>query len=107
MPKTSPSADEAGPRSRSPYTLGAALRRQALLIAVLVALVLILAIGLAGEVPAAGAALGGLLLVVALLRCALPVRRLGALVVRARWIDVSVLCVLGTGLLLMSGAPNL
>lgn len=75
-------------------------------LAVLVCVVIPL--GLMAGVPAAGTALGILILGLALLRAVLPVEALGALVVRMRIIDVATLIVLGTAVLLLSTtSPNL
>lgn len=92
---------------RDPHTFGAAVRRQIALILTLVALAVVVAVGLVGDVPSAGRLLTGLLVVVAIVRLAVPVQRLGALAVRARGVDVGILLVLAVGIGVLSGAPNL
>ena len=93
--------------NRSPYTLIAALRRQAVLTAALCVLAAAVALGVTGSAPAAGKLLAGLLVVLAVLRGVLPVRRAGALAVRSRGLDVAALLVLAVGIGVLSTAPNL
>ncbi|WP_114853725.1 DUF3017 domain-containing protein [Brachybacterium sp. YJGR34] len=93
--------------SRSPFTLGAALRRQAVLTASLVATGAIVVVGVVISAPLAGLLLASLLGVLALLRAVLPVRVVGALAVRTRGLDVAVLVLLAVGIGVLSGSPNL
>lgn len=95
------------PRDPSPYTLRAALRRQAVLVAVLLALAVIIVIGATGHAPLAGMLLAIELAVLALLRAVLPTHRVGALAVRPRPVDVTMLLGLAIGLAFLSGTPNL
>jgi ABC-type enterochelin transport system permease subunit len=67
--------------TRSPHTLRAAFRRQALLAALLLGL--------------------------ALLRALLPVRAVGALAVRSRGLDVAVLLLLALAIAALTTSPNL
>ncbi|MFC7375980.1 DUF3017 domain-containing protein [Brachybacterium sp. GCM10030267] len=92
---------------RSPFTLRAAFRRQAVLTLALCALAGILVVGTTVSTPWAGALLAALLGVLALLRAVLPVRTVGALAVRSRALDVSVLALLAIGIGVLSSAPNL
>lgn len=94
-------------RDRSPFTVRAAFRRQAVLTAALLAVLVIVGIGMTGAVPLAGALLAGLLAVLAVLRLALPTCRVGALAVRSRGLDAAVLLVIAVGLAVLSGSPNL
>lgn len=91
----------------SPYTLRAALRRQTVLTCALVALAAIGAVALSGRVPLAGALCAILLGVLAVIRALAPTERVGALAVRSRGIDVSVLASLAIGLGVLSTTPNL
>lgn len=93
----------------SPFSRRAAVYRQRLLLAVLVLLACgVMPLAFVAGVPAAGVALGILLLVLALARLVLPVDALGALVVRMRLIDVGILTLLGGGILALSlTSPNL
>lgn len=95
------------PRDRSPYTLRAAVRRQAVLAIALPVLVLIVAIGAAGHAPLAGALLATELAVLAVLRATLPTSVVGALAVRPRAVDVTVLALLAVGIAALAGSPNL
>lgn len=95
------------PRETSPYTLRAALRRQAVLVAALPVLAVIIAIGATGRAPLAGLLLAAELAVLALVRALLPTHSVGALAVRPRSVDVTVLMVLAVGLAFLSGTPNL
>lgn len=95
------------PRDRSPFTLRAAIRRQAVLIAALVVLGVVVAVGATGRAPLAGTLLGIELVILAVLRLTLPTRVVGALAVRQRLVDAAVLLVLGLGTLALVGAPNL
>lgn len=95
------------PRDRSPFTLRAAIRRQAVLIAALVVLGVVVAVGATGRAPLAGTLLGIELVILAVLRLTLPTRVVGALAVRQRLVDAAVLLVLGLGILALVGAPNL
>jgi len=95
------------PRDRSPFTLRAALRRQAVLVCALVVLVVIVVIGATGRAPLAGVLLGGELVVLALLRALLSAQAVGALAIRPRPVDVTVMLVLAAGLFALAGAPNL
>lgn len=95
------------PQRRSPFTLSAALRRQAVLSGALVALLGIIAVGVLYSAPLAGLLLAAMLFILAVLRAALPVRAVGALAVRSRAIDVAVLVVLAISLGVLSSAPNL
>jgi len=95
------------PRDRSPFTLRAALRRQAVLVGALVVLVAIVAIGATGRAPLAGMLLAGELVVLALLRALLSAQAVGALAVRPRPVDVTIMLVLAAGLFALVGAPNL
>lgn len=93
---------------KSPYTLQAAIRRQRFLITILLLLVaVVLPLGLLVSVPTAGYALGGILILAALLRLSLDADYLGALVVRRKWIDVLILLTLGISIILLSTSPNL
>lgn len=95
------------PDRASPYTVRAALRRQAVLLVALPVLVVIVVIGALGHAPLAGVLLAAELGVLALVRAVLPVRAVGALAVRHRPIDVAVLLALAVGLLFLAGSPNL
>ncbi|GAB2534634.1 DUF3017 domain-containing protein [Brachybacterium huguangmaarense] len=95
------------PSDRSPFTLRAAIRRQAVLIAALVVLGVVVAVGATGRAPLAGTLLGIELVILAVLRLTLPTRVVGALAVRQRLVDAAVLLVLGLGTLALVGAPNL
>lgn len=95
------------PRRSSPFTVRAAVRRQAVLVVALPVLMGILAIGMTGHAPLAGALLAIELLILAAVRALLPTQVVGALAVRPRPIDVAVMAVLGIAILLLSGAPNL
>lgn len=92
---------------RSPFTLRAALRRQAVLVLALCVLAAVVVLGLLGRAPTAGLLLAGLLGALALLRALLPTPAIGAVAVRGRATDVAVLGVLAIGLAVLSGAPNL
>lgn len=91
----------------SPRSLRGALRRQRVLTFALVALVVIVVVGAMGHVPLAGVLLAILLALLALLRIMLPVQSVGALAVRSRAVDASVLLALAAGLALLAGTPNL
>lgn len=99
--------DDVVPRRSSPYTLRAAVRRQAVLVVALPVLAAILAIGMTGRAPLAGVLLAVELLALAAVRALLPTRVVGALAVRPRPIDVGVLGLLGIAILVLCGAPNL
>lgn len=92
---------------RSPFTLSAAVRRQAVLTLALCALGVLVVIGAASSAPLAGRLLAALLGILAVLRALLPVRAVGALAVRSRGLDVAVLLVLAVSLAVLSSAPNL
>jgi hypothetical protein len=91
----------------SPYTLAAALRRQAVLTSALVALAGIVGVGVLISAPLAGVLLAGLLALLAVLRAVLPVRAVGALAVRSRGLDVAVMLVLALMIGALTGSPNL
>lgn len=91
----------------SPHTLGAALRRQAVLTLALLALAVTVAVGVLHSAPLAARGAAALLGVLAVLRAVLPVRRIGALAVRSRGLDVAVMAVLAIGLAVLSTSPNL
>lgn len=95
------------PSDRSPFTLRAALRRQAVLVLALGGLVAAVALGAAGRAPLAGLLLAGMLALLAILRAVLPTAAVGGLAVRGRAVDVTVLAVLAIGLAVLSRAPNL
>lgn len=95
------------PDRASPYTVRAALRRQAVLLVALPVLVVIVVIGALGHAPLAGVPLAAELGGLALVRAVLPVRAVGALAVRHRPIDVAVPLALAVGLLFLAGSPNL
>lgn len=92
---------------RSPYTLAAAFRRQAVLTLALCALGGIVILGVLVSVPAAGMLLAVLLGTLAVLRAVLPVRSVGAIAVRSRGLDVAVLLVLAITIAVLSTSPNL
>ena len=91
----------------SPFTLRAAFRRQAVLTVALVLLVVIVAIGATGAVPLAGILLAGLLATLAVLRLVLPTCRVGALAVRSRGVDATVMLVIAAGLAVLATSPTL
>lgn len=91
----------------SPRSLRGALRRQRVLTVALVALGVIVVVGAMGHVPLAGVLLAILLALLALARIMLPVQAVGALAVRSRAVDASVLLALAVGLALLAGTPNL
>ncbi|WP_106507413.1 DUF3017 domain-containing protein [Brachybacterium timonense] len=91
----------------SPRSLRGALRRQRVLTVALVALGVIVVVGAMGHVPLAGVMLAFLLTLLALARIMLPVQAVGALAVRSRAVDASVLLALAVGLALLAGTPNL
>ena len=91
----------------SPRSLRGALRRQRVLTVALVALSVIVVVGAMGHVPLAGVLLAILLALLALARIMLPVQAVGALAVRSRAVDASVLLALAVGLALLAGTPNL
>ena len=95
------------PAPRSPHTLRAAFRRQAVLTLALVALALIVVLGATVSASLAGILLSALLLALALLRVLLPVRAVGALAVRSRGLDTAVLVVLALGIAALATSPNL
>jgi hypothetical protein len=95
------------PATRSPHTLGAAFRRQAVLTLALSALALIVVIGTVVSASLAGILLSALLLSLALLRALLPVRAVGALAVRSRGLDTAVLLVLALSIAALTTSPNL
>lgn len=95
------------PEPRSPFTAGAAVRRQAVLTGALVALAVIALLGIAGHAPLAGMLLSAELLVLAALRLLLPTRAVGALAVRSRLVDVVCLVALGIAIGALTGSPNL
>lgn len=78
-----------------------------MLIAALVVLGVVVAVGATGRAPLAGTLLGIELVILAVLRLTLPTRVVGALAVRQRLVDAAVLLVLGLGTLALVGAPNL
>lgn len=87
--------------------MGAACRRQWVLVLSVPAVVVIAVIGTTAGAPVAGQLFAALLGVLALLRAALPVHAVGALAVRTRMLDVGVLALLAIGLGVLSAAPNL
>ncbi|WP_422115384.1 DUF3017 domain-containing protein [Brachybacterium sp. UNK5269] len=91
----------------SPFTLAAALRRQAVLTTALAALAGVVGIGVLVSAPLAGVLLAALLVVLAGLRAVLPVRAVGALAVRSRGFDVAVLLGLALTIGVLTGSPNL
>lgn len=91
----------------SPRSLRGALRRQRVLTVALVALGVIVVVGVMGYVPLAGVLLAILLALLAVFRIMLPVQAVGALAVRSRAVDASVLLALAAGLALLAGTPNL
>ncbi|MDN5820031.1 MAG: DUF3017 domain-containing protein [Brachybacterium sp.] len=95
------------PQRHSPFTVSAAVRRQAVLTAALCALGGIIVLGVVFSAALAGLLLAVLLGVLAVLRAALPVRAVGALAVRSRGLDVAVLLVLAISLGVLSSSPNL
>lgn len=95
------------PQRHSPFTLCAAVRRQAVLTAALCALGGIIVLGVVFSAALAGLLLAVLLGVLAVLRAALPVRAVGALAVRSRGLDVAVLLLLAISLGVLSSSPNL
>ena len=95
------------PQRPSPYTFSAAVRRQAVLTFALCALAVIIVVGVLHSAALAGLLLAVLLGVLAVLRAALPVRAVGALAVRSRGLDVTVLLALAISLGVLSTAPNL
>lgn len=97
-------ADVARP---SPFTLRAAFRRQWVLTCALLTLAVIGVIGAFGFVTIAGASLAVLLALLAAARAILPVQTVGALAVRSRAVDVTVLAILAVGIALLLGTPNL
>ncbi|MBB5830605.1 DUF3017 domain-containing protein [Brachybacterium aquaticum] len=92
---------------RDPHSLGAALRRQAVLTLALLALAVIVPIGVLHSAPLAGRLLAALLLVLAAARAFLPVRVVGALAVRSRGLDVAFLLLLSIAIGVLSTSPNL
>lgn len=95
------------PERRSPFTLSAAVRRQAVLTVALCALAGIIAVGVLASAALAGVLLAALLGILAVLRAVLPLRVVGALAVRSRGHDVAVLLLLAVSLAVLSSAPNL
>jgi len=95
------------PQRSSPFSLSAALRRQAVLVVALCALAAVVVVGVLVSASLAGAMLAGLLGVLAILRAVLPVRTVGALAVRSRGLDVAVLVLLAVALGVLSSSPNL
>ena len=91
----------------SPHTFSAAVRRQAVLTSALCALAVIVLLGVLRSASLAGLLLAVLLGALAVLRAALPVRAVGALAVRSRGLDVTVLVVLAISLGVLSASPNL
>lgn len=87
--------------------MGAACRRQWVLVLSVPAVVAIAVVGTLVGAPLAGQLLAALLGVLALLRAVLPVHAAGALAVRTRMIDVGVLTVLAIGIGVLSTSPNL
>ncbi|WP_259557537.1 DUF3017 domain-containing protein [Brachybacterium sillae] len=93
--------------TRDPRSLGAAVRRQAALLSVLVGVALAVAVALTGRAPAGGLILAAVLVYAAVIRLVAPTARVGALAVRSRVLDVMVMVVLAAGLVVLSGTPNL
>ena len=91
----------------SPFTVRAALRRQAVLTMALLALAVILMVGALGAVPLAGMLLAALMAVLAVVRLVLPTAAVGALAVRSRAVDAAVMLVIAAGLAVLSTSPNL
>ena len=93
---------------RSPYSLGASLHRQRLLLVTLgIVFFVVLPIGVFFSVPTAGYALSALLFALAVVRLILPVDALGALVVRRRSIDVATILILAILVCVLSSSPGL
>jgi hypothetical protein len=95
------------PTPRSPFTLRAALARQRVLVTALVLLTGCIGIGALHSASLAGQLVAVLLVVLAVLRLAMPTARMGALAVRSRGVDASVMAVIGVALAVLSTSPNL
>ncbi|MGP9844534.1 DUF3017 domain-containing protein [Brachybacterium sp. 107] len=95
------------PVERSPFSLGAACRRQVVLVLTLPAVAGIIITGTVVGAPLAGLLFAVLLGLLALVRAVLPVRAVGALAVRSRGVDAGVLALLAIGLGVLSVSPNL
>lgn len=95
------------PAERSPFSVGAACRRQVVLVLTLPAVAAIIVTGSVVGAPLAGLLFAVLLGLLALLRAVLPVRAVGALAVRSRGVDAGVLALLAIGLGVLSASPNL
>ena len=94
--------------NRSPYSFGAAVHRQRLLLVTLgIVFFVVLPIGVFFSVPTAGYALSVLLFALAVVRLILPVDALGALVVRRRSIDVATILILAVLVCALSSSPGL
>lgn len=93
--------------NRNPASFQAGLNRQFLLLLVLLGLAGTVTVAVLVNVPTGGYCLAGLMAVTAILRAVMPAERLGALIVRPRWIDVAILLLLSLGLALLSASPNL
>lgn len=96
-----------GPVNRNPTSFQAGLKRQLVLLLVLLGLAGTVAVAILVSVPTAGYCLSGLVFATAFLRAVLPAERLGALIVRPRWIDVALLLTLSIALAVLSASPNL
>lgn len=83
------------------------MRRQAVLLCALLALATIVTVGALASAPLAGRLLGALLGLLALLRAVLPARAVGAMAVRSRGLDVTVLVLLALPLVVLASSPNL
>lgn len=94
--------------NRSPYSLGAAVHRQRLLLVTLgIVFFVVLPVGLFFSVPTAGYTLSALLFALAVVRLILPVDALGALVVRRRSVDVATILVLAILIFVLASSPGL
>ena len=95
------------PRDIPPTSLRAAVRRQRPLLLTLLAVTGILALAISGSVPLAGQLLGVLLLGLVMVRLLVPGERLGALAVRHAGWDAAFMALVGVGLIILAGTPNL
>lgn len=73
----------------------------------LVLVLVVLPVALFVSVGSAGYLLGGLLLLVALLRLVLDADNLGGLVVRRKSVDILILCTLAAAIIALSASPSL
>ena len=95
------------PEQRSPFTLGAAVRRQSVLTAALVGRAIVVLVGMSGHAPLAGMLLSAELLVLAAVRLLLPTRAVGAMAVRSRLLDGAFLLLLALAIGALTTSPNL